>query len=123
MLPTLSPGDRVLVRYAAPVRPGALVLVRFADGTLAVKRATERRTTATGDPAWWVLSDNPTEGVDSRHRGPVREADVLAVVLGRTWLPKVLTAPRSSGSGRPPRSRPAATLAGSRSWSRRRATR
>ncbi len=85
MRPVLAPGDRLLVRYAGQVRPGALVLARFADGTLAVKRAAERRTTRTGQPAWWLLSDNPDEGVDSRHRGPVAESDVLAVVLARVW--------------------------------------
>ena len=41
------------------MRPGAVVLARFADGTLAVKRAVERRVTRTGAPAWWLLSDNP----------------------------------------------------------------
>ena len=39
MLPTLRRATWLLVRYAARVRPGALVLARFADGTLAVKRA------------------------------------------------------------------------------------
>lgn len=85
MLPTLRTGDRLLVRYGARVRPGRLVLARFADGTLALKRASGRRTTRTGEPAWWLLSDNPVEGVDSRHRGPVGEADVLGVVVGRVW--------------------------------------
>ena len=85
MTPTLQPGDRLLVRYGAAARPGRLVLARFADGTLAVKRAVERRRTRTGGAAWWLLSDAPDEGVDSRHRGPVAEADVLAVVLGRVW--------------------------------------
>lgn len=85
MLPTLRTGDRLLVRYGAPVRPGRLVLARFADGTLALKRASGHRTTRTGEPAWWLLSDNPVEGVDSRHRGPVGEADVLGVVVGRVW--------------------------------------
>ena len=85
MRPGLTPGDRLLVRYGARVRPGAVVLARFADGTLAVKRAVERRTTRTGAPAWWLLSDNPGAGVDSRHRGPVPESDVVAVVLLRVW--------------------------------------
>ena len=58
---------------------------RFADGTLVVKRATERRSTRTGGPGWWLLSDNPDEGVDSRHRGVVGDADVVAVVLARVW--------------------------------------
>lgn len=86
MLPTLRPGDLLLVRYAGDVRPGALVLARFADGTLAVKRATGRRTTGdAGATGWWLLSDNPAAGVDSRHRGPVADADVRAVVWARLW--------------------------------------
>ena len=60
------------------------MVARFADGTLAVKRATERRTTRDGAPAWWLLGDNP-DGVDSRHRGPVAETDVSGVVLARVW--------------------------------------
>lgn len=85
MEPALYEGERLLVRYGAPVRPGRLVLARFADGTLAVKRAIEPRPTAGGEQGWWLLSDNPGEGVDSRHRGPVRATDVLAVVRGRLW--------------------------------------
>jgi hypothetical protein len=85
MLPTLRDGDRLVVRYAVPVPPGRLVLARFADGTLAVKRATEFRETRTGEPGWWLLSDNPAEGVDSRHRGVVADEDVVAVVVARVW--------------------------------------
>ncbi len=93
MRPTLRPGDRLLVRYAAPVTAGALVLARFADSTLAVKRAAEPRTGRTGDPGWWLLSDNPAQGVDSRHRGVVDERDVVAVVQARLW-------PRPGRAGR-----------------------
>lgn len=85
MRPVLAPGDRLLVRYGGRVRPGSLVLARFADGTLAVKRAVERRTTAAGEAGWWLLSDARDAGVDSRHRGPVRDRDVLATVLARVW--------------------------------------
>ena len=85
MRPGLGPGDRLLVRYGARVRPGVLVLARFPDGTMAVKRAADRRTTRTGEPAWWLLSDNPDVGVDSRHRGPIAHTEVLAVVLARVW--------------------------------------
>lgn len=85
MRPGLRPGDLLLVRYAGRVTPGRVVLARLADGTLAVKRAAERRTTASGTPGWWLLSDDPAVGVDSRHRGPVPDADVRAVVLARVW--------------------------------------
>ena len=85
MLPTLREGDRLLVRYGARVRPGDLVVARFADGTVAVKRAQEQRRTTSGAAGWWLVSDNPDEGVDSRHRGPVAEGDVLGVVRLRVW--------------------------------------
>ena len=79
MEPGLREGDRLLVRWGREPAVGDVVLARFVDGTLAVKRAAERRTTRTGAPGWWLLSDNATEGIDSRHRGTVPEADVLAV--------------------------------------------
>jgi hypothetical protein len=80
MCPTLAPGDRLLVRHGGTPRAGRLVVGRFADGTVAVKRAVERRA-----DGWWLLSDNPAAGVDSRHRGAVPEADLVAVVLLRLW--------------------------------------
>jgi phage repressor protein C with HTH and peptisase S24 domain len=85
MLPTLREGDLLLVRYGAPPRPGDLVVARFADGTLTVKRAGEERRTRSGAAGWWLLSDNPDEGVDSRHRGVVAAHDVVAVVVARLW--------------------------------------
>lgn len=92
MLPMLRAGDRLVVSYRREIRPGGIVVARFADGTLAVKRAAQRRTTAGGLPAWWLLSDNAEEGVDSRHRGPVPQDQVVAVVVGRLWpRPRVAT--------------------------------
>ncbi|ABL81239.1 MULTISPECIES: S24 family peptidase [unclassified Nocardioides] len=85
MTPLLAPGDRLLVSYRRPARPGAVVVARLADGTVAVKRAAQRRTTRTGQAGWWLLSDNPDEGVDSRHRGVVPDDQVLAVVTARIW--------------------------------------
>ena len=85
MTPTLTDGDRLLVSYRRAVRPGDVVVARLVDGTVAVKRAAERRTTRDWSPAWWLLSDNPDEGVDSRHRGPVADADVIAVTVVRVW--------------------------------------
>ncbi|HEX3931837.1 MAG TPA: S24 family peptidase [Nocardioides sp.] len=85
MRPTLEPGHRLLVRYGAPVTAGRLVLARFPDGTLAVKRAAEARVTRSGQAGWWLLSDNPDAGVDSRHRGVIPAGDVIAVVVARLW--------------------------------------
>ncbi|TNM47192.1 nickel-type superoxide dismutase maturation protease [Nocardioides albidus] len=80
MRPTLRPRDRLLVVYGARVRPGRIVVARFADGTLVVKRVAERR-----GSGWWLRGDNPHEGVDSRHRGPVPDTEVAGVVRARVW--------------------------------------
>ena len=80
MRPRLLPGDRLLVHYGRTPTPGQLVVARFADGTVAVKRAVEQR-----DAGWWLLSDNQEAGVDSRHRGAVAVEDVLGVVRLRLW--------------------------------------
>ena len=80
MLPTLRAGDRLLVRYDVPPRAGQVVVVRFPDGTLAVKRATVR-----DGAGWWVERDNPREGTDSATVGTIPDPDVLAVALGRVW--------------------------------------
>ena len=85
MRPTMAEGNVILVRYGASVRAGQVVLARLADGRVVAKRAVERRTTATGRPGWWLLSDDQVVGIDSRHRGPVADDDVLAVVLARVW--------------------------------------
>lgn len=81
MLPTLRPGDRLLVRWGAAPRPGRLVVVRLpGDRPVAVKRALRRE-----PGGWWVERDNAAEGVDSWLVGAIPDADVLGVVLGRYW--------------------------------------
>jgi phage repressor protein C with HTH and peptisase S24 domain len=87
MLPGLRPGDRLLVDYRRRPRPGDRVVAPLPDGVVAVKRAAERRTTRSGAPGWWLVSDNPAAGVDSRHRGVVADAEVVAVVRARIWPP------------------------------------
>lgn len=85
MSPTLSDGDLVLLSRGARPRPGAVVVVRWAQrsGQLSVKRVVGRH-----GAGWWVQGDNPHASTDSRHLGP---ADLVAVVLARlrpdpTWL-------------------------------------
>jgi phage repressor protein C with HTH and peptisase S24 domain len=93
MEPTLRAGDRLWVSYGRTPVPGQVVVARLADGAVVVKRAVERRTTASGRSGWWLLSDNPgAPGVlDSRHRGPVADTDVFGVVTARLWpRPRVL---------------------------------
>ena len=67
MSPALHDGDVVLARFAAPVRPGDVVLVRWParPGQLSVKRAAR-----VVDGGWWVAGDNPFGSTDSRAAGP-----------------------------------------------------
>jgi SOS-response transcriptional repressor LexA len=90
MRPTLYDGDRLLVRHGQRPRVGDLVVVRFPDGIIAIKRATFRR-----DGGWWVERDNPNVGVDSWTVGAIPDADVIAVVRAKVWPPGL--------SGRGPR--------------------
>ncbi|MEU2562203.1 nickel-type superoxide dismutase maturation protease [Streptomyces longispororuber] len=81
MVPTLNPGDWMLVQHGARVRPGDVVILRhpLQQDLLVVKRAVERR-----DGGWWVLGDNPyNTGGDSNVYGVVPEELVLARVRGR----------------------------------------
>ena len=80
MLPTLRPGDCLLVRAPRRVRPGQVVVARFPSrpDLLVVKRAVRP---ADGD-LWWVEGDNPAVTDDSRRYGP---AEVVAVVVLRYW--------------------------------------
>jgi signal peptidase I len=99
MLPTLRPGDRLLLDYRRAARAGDLVVARLPAGVVAVKRATDRRTTELGEPGWWLLSDNTAEGTDSRTYGAVPEGDVLAVVVRRIWpLRRSRAVPDSPGA-------------------------
>lgn len=88
MVPTLYDGDRVLVRYGARIRPGAVVLFRhpLRQDLLVVKRAEARR-----GRGWWLLSDNHFVDTDSRAYGAVPDDLVLGRVLLRlrprpAWL-------------------------------------
>ena len=82
MSPTLKHGDQLLVRGVGPgavVRPGAVVLARFAarPDLLVVKRVVR------GEPGGhWVQGDNPFGTDDSRAFGV---AVVVGRVVGRLW--------------------------------------
>ncbi|MCF6523411.1 nickel-type superoxide dismutase maturation protease [Streptomyces sp. JJ36] len=79
MLPTLRPGDRLLVHYGGTVRPGDVVVLRhpFQHDLLIVKRAVRRRR-----GGWWVQGDNPRVRNDSREFGTVPDE----LVVARAWL-------------------------------------
>ncbi|MGL5811601.1 MAG: S24 family peptidase [Nocardioides sp.] len=98
MRPTCEPGDRLVVEYGARVGAGDLVIARFPDSTLVVKRAAEPRPRPDGAGGWWLLSDNPRAGTDSRHVGAIADQDVIARVRARAWpRPRSAAALRRSG--------------------------
>jgi SOS-response transcriptional repressor LexA len=83
MEPTLAEGDRLLVRHGAAARPGDVVVARFPDGVVAVKRVLAEHAHHSGDEAWLLGSDNAT--APGARRAPVRKDAVLAVVRARVW--------------------------------------
>jgi nickel-type superoxide dismutase maturation protease len=80
MLPTLAPGDRLLVWRGR--RPPVGALVALADprdpGRVLVKRVA-----AWGEEGAEVLGDNAAASTDSRHFGPVPPAALLGRVVRR----------------------------------------
>lgn len=75
MLPTLRPGDRLVLWYGARVRPGDVLVMRhpLQHDLLIVKRAMERR-----EGGWWVRGDNPGVTNDSREFGVVPDDLLMA---------------------------------------------
>src|SRR4051812_25991578 len=74
MEPALRPGDLLVVRRGAAVRPGDVVVATFLarPGVLAVKRVVQRA----GD-GWWLAGDNAAATDDSRSYGPVADDEVV----------------------------------------------
>ncbi len=91
MVPTLVDGDVVLVRHGARIRPGDVVLARFAS---VPERFVIKRAERPVDGGWLVRSDNDAAVGDSRTHG-------VAEVFGRV----VLRWPRGRRIGFPARVR------------------
>ncbi|GAA4576969.1 S24 family peptidase [Planotetraspora kaengkrachanensis] len=81
MIPALRPGDWLLVRRGAAIRPGDVVVARRPHG-LIVKRAFRLT-----DEGWWVESDNQRAPgrQDSWNFGAVPADDVVGRVVARYW--------------------------------------
>jgi nickel-type superoxide dismutase maturation protease len=81
MLPTLHPGDRLLVRVTPRLLVDDLAVVRLPpEGTVAVKRVVHREA-----GGWWVERDNPRTGADSWSVGAVPDDAVIGRVVTRLW--------------------------------------
>jgi type IV secretory pathway protease TraF len=99
MRPGLRAGDRLLLDYRRSPAPGDVVVARVPGRPLSVKRAVERRTTDLGESGWWLLSDAPDRGTDSRTYGAVADGDVVAVVVRRIWpLLRIRAVPDSTSA-------------------------
>ncbi|MFG2893942.1 nickel-type superoxide dismutase maturation protease [Streptomyces sp. NPDC048248] len=85
MVPTLQPGDQLVVQYGAAVRPGDVVVLRhpFRQDLLIVKRAVRR-----DEGGWWVQGDNPYVRNDSREFGAVPDELVIARAWARVRPPR-----------------------------------
>lgn len=82
MLPTLHPGDRLLVVVGRRYRAGDLVAVR--DPRAADRVMVKRVDTVDGaGRQFLVVGDRPDASTDSRHFGPVSRSDVVGRVVYR----------------------------------------
>ena len=79
MIPTLAPGERLLVRYDGPIILGDLVVFKHA-GQIDVKRI--ERIEAAGI---FVLSDNDVVSTYSLNYGLIAHQDVLGTIVMRIW--------------------------------------
>jgi nickel-type superoxide dismutase maturation protease len=82
MLPTMRPGDCLLVLVGGRIRAGDVVMARRPHTDLQlVKRAVRREA-----GGWYVLSDNAVAGLDdSRAFGPLPDAELIGRVLFRYY--------------------------------------
>ncbi len=80
MEPTLSAGDRLLVRWGRAPRPGLIVVVEWLGrpGILLVKRVIRRE-----GAGWWIEGDGESHGNDSRSFGAISSGEILGTVLFR----------------------------------------
>lgn len=84
MLPTLRDGDRVLVRYQAPVRTGQIVLVRLPDSSHGPRPIAIKRLRRIEPGGWlWVESERPGAGTDSWDTGALAPTALMGRVLMR----------------------------------------
>lgn len=93
MRPTLMPGDWLVVRRGARVRPGDIVVARRPDRTdlRVIKRATWW-----DGAGWWLEGDNPQASHDSWVFGAVPDALVEGRAVARYWpSPTVLARRRA----------------------------
>lgn len=77
MVPVLSPGERVLVKYGSPFAVDDVVLVQRPD-QIDIKRIKRIN-------GWdvFVEGDNIHVSIDSRHYGPVHTKNIIAKVIWR----------------------------------------
>jgi nickel-type superoxide dismutase maturation protease len=81
MLPTLKPGERVLIDPGGPFEVGAVVLARhpFRRGLRIVKRIRE----ITPEGRYFLVGDNAPESTDSRSFGTLAAKDILGRAVCR----------------------------------------
>lgn len=99
MMPALPAGAFVGVSAGRQrIARGAVVVVRRPDGIEHIKRVVgvpgdpfqgkDGRATTLGPHEYAVAGDNSAASTDSRHYGPVRREEIVAVALVCYWPPR-----------------------------------
>lgn len=83
MIPTLAPGELLLIRYFSPRNQ------RFQVGDIVVAQVAGRfdikRISAIGEAVVELVGDNSAVSTDSRHYGSVSKSDIVAAAIFRVW--------------------------------------
>ena len=82
MLPTLSPGDFLMIRIGAGFEIGDLVAAKV-DGL--VDQMVVKRIVDFNDHAYWLSGDNIRESDDSRKFGWVEKDQIIGKVILKYW--------------------------------------
>jgi phage repressor protein C with HTH and peptisase S24 domain len=82
MLPTLTPGDFLVIKIGGNIQIGDLVAFKQGEvvGQLLIKRVVDLR-----DAAYWVSGDNVKESDDSRKFGWVESNQIIGKVIFKYW--------------------------------------
>jgi phage repressor protein C with HTH and peptisase S24 domain len=79
MVPTLAPGEKLLIKYGGPYVLGDLVVVKHA-GQFDVKRIEQIKTAGL-----FVVGDNVLASTDSRSYGLIPHEDAVGTIVMRIW--------------------------------------
>lgn len=79
MMPTIAQGDHLFVDAKAIVEPGMVVVATHPMLSIPIVKRVEKVSFG----QYWLSSDNPDEGRDSRHFGAIASSQIMGRVVAK----------------------------------------